>query len=294
MRDVGSLAYIRSMGRVVSLIQSVGRFFRNWVKPVGWRAACTWVGYRARLAMGFRVPAILKIWPRQAKHPVIARLGESSDILVFNQIFNLNGYASLQDISPSRLILDLGANVGYASAYFLSLFPSATVVAVEPDPGNFEVCRQNLVPYGNRARLVLGAAWPRRSRLALVRGNSEDGREWATQVRECRNRDEAATVEGWDIPSLLELAGAHEIDLLKVDIEGSELQLFEESSALWLPQVRNICIELHGSDCEQVFRHALRDFEYELTRSGELTVCRNLRRRSVSNLSQPPDKTRAV
>lgn len=283
MRDAGSLAYIRSMRQIGGLIPSLRRFFRNWVKSVGWRAACTWAIYRARMALGFPQPTILKIWPRQAKHPVIARMGESSDIWVFNQIFNCNGYAGLRDIQSPRLILDLGANVGYASAYFLSLFPSATVIAVEPDPGSFELCRQNLAPYGDRARLVLGASWPRRSQLVLLRGNAEDGREWATQVREARDQDEEATVQGWDVPSLLELAAADQIDLLKVDIEGSELQLFEASSASWLPHVRNICIEFHGNDCEQLFLHALRDFEYDLTRSGELSVCRNLRRKALSN-----------
>jgi hypothetical protein len=38
-----------------------------------------------------------------------------------------------------RLILGLGANVEYASAVFLNLFPRAFVLAVEPDPTNVEI-----------------------------------------------------------------------------------------------------------------------------------------------------------
>ena len=110
-----------------------------------------------------------------------------------------------------------------------------------------------------------------------------DGREWATQVRESNGREDDATVEGWDIPSLLELAGGREIDLLKVDIEGSELEIFDNNSSRWLPKVRNICIELHGPDCEKAFLRALGDFDYDLERAGELTICWNLRRKTSSS-----------
>ena len=126
------------------------RFFRNWVKPTGWRASFTWAAHRTKTILGLQQPSILKIKPRQANYPLFARLGDSSDISVFNEIFNFNGYASLRNLPSPRLIVDLGANVGYASAYFLSCFPTAKVVAVEPDPGTFELCCRNLVPYGDR------------------------------------------------------------------------------------------------------------------------------------------------
>ena len=139
---------------------------------------------------------------------------------VVNQIFVVNEYACVRNIPSPGLILDLGANVGYSSAYFLSCFPRATVVAVEPDPGNFELCRKNLAPYGDRAKVVLGAVWSKRCRLKLSRETFGDGREWATQVRESEGSDDEATVDGWDIPSLLHQVGGGHIDLLKVDIEG--------------------------------------------------------------------------
>jgi FkbM family methyltransferase len=251
-------------------------FFRNWVKPTGWRASLTWAAHRTKAILGFHRPSILKIKPRQANYPLFARLGDSSDISVFNEIFNFNGYASLRNLSSPRLIVDLGANVGYASSYFLSCFPTAKVVAVEPDPDSFELCCRNLVPYGDRAQVVQGAAWSRRCKLELAQG-AGDGREWATRVRESNGLGDDATVEGWDIPSLLERSGGREIDLLKVDIEGSELEIFDTNSSRWLPKVRNICIELHGPDCEKAFFCALGDFEYDRGRFGDLTVCRNLR-----------------
>lgn len=238
----------------------------------------TYTACRASNAFGFRKPGHASIQPRQAQHSLNIRLGGSSDLSVFAQIFKTEEYSCLlKHIHSPGFILDLGANVGYSSAYFLSCFPNARVMAVEPDPSNFSVCSQNLAAYGDRVQVVLGAAWSKRSQLVLSRGTFGDGREWATEVRERKSSSDDSTVEGWDIPSLMDLAGKQQIDLLKIDIEGSERDLFGANTSDWLPSVRNICIELHGEDCSKAFFGALKDYEYEVSHSDELTICTNLR-----------------
>lgn len=114
--------------------------------------------------------------------------------------------------------------------------------------------------------MVLGAVWSKCGKLVLSWGTFGDGREWATQVHESEGGNNEATVEAWDISALLQLGGG-----------------------CWLPKVRNICIELHGADCREVFLGALQRFEYNLEFSGELTICRNLRHKTTS--AQPvPDR----
>ena len=260
--------------------------FLSWGKLTGWRAAITWTALRIKIALGFEEPAILSIHPRYTKYPVLVRLGDSSDIDVFSQIFRFKEYACLKDIPSPRLILDLGANVGYSSAFFLSCFPLASVTAVEPDPASFEILRKNLAQYGERARLVRGAVWSRNGRLKLLRAAFGDRREWATQVIASPDPDDTGIVEGFDIPTLLGLSSAESIDLLKIDIERSELELFDSTYREWLPKVRNICIELHGDDCREAFMRALEGFDFELGSSGELTVCRNLRLRHPKKLAK--------
>lgn len=252
--------------------------FREWNSATGWRAASAWQAYRIGTWFGVYNPKALWLKPRQARHPVLLRLGDSSDIGVFHQIFTVDEYCPLRDIPSPRVILDLGANVGYASAYFLSCFPEASVVAVEPDPRNVTICKSNLDRYGKRATVVAGAIWSHRTKLALSQGNYRDGKEWATQVTE-RAQENGPTVDAWDISSLLALTNSAQVDLLKIDIERSEIELFRDNSREWLPRVRNICIELHGEDCEDAFFGALKDFDYEKSISGELTICRNLRLR---------------
>jgi len=200
-------------------------------------------------------------------------MGGSSDVDLFQSIFvngELDFWRSSVHDSP-QLILDLGANVGYASAVFLSLFPRAFVLAVEPDPTNIEICKRTLAPYGARAKVVEGAVWPTRGHLVLSCGTFGDGREWATQVRPA-DLGETATVTAWDIPGLLGMCSRNEIDILKIDIEGSEKALFAQNVGEWLPRVHNLCIETHGAECAQAVTSALAPFRYRVGQTGEYTL----------------------
>jgi FkbM family methyltransferase len=208
---------------------------------------------------------------------------------VFDQIFLFQEYSCLRDLKEPSLVLDLGANVGFSTAYFLSAFPKARIVAVEPDERNFGICKTNLSPYGNRALLLHGAVWSKPATLRLLKGTLGDGREWATQVDELVDEERTSMgVQAWDVGSLIDMSGGSTVDLLKVDIERAELSVFGESSGSWLHRVRNICIDLHGKDCEEVFFAALKDFDYELEHSGELTICRNLRPRKIPQTVRIP------
>ena len=257
-----------------------GRFktLRKYQRTLGLVAGARWSLLRSADFRGLLRKKTVQLHPRVLAHPVHVRMQGSSDQNVFEQIFVRRDFDVSGLLDPPQLIFDLGANVGYSAAVFLSLFPGARVLAVEPDPDNAELCSKNLTPYGDRARVVKGAVWHSRTSLVLSRGTFGDGREWATEVREVRG-GETGDVDAWDIPSLLALIGGTEIGLLKIDIEGSEAALFSCGTDRWLDRVRNLFVELHGPACEQAVIGALREYDYDCSRSGEYMVCLNLRRR---------------
>jgi FkbM family methyltransferase len=196
---------------------------------------------------------------------------------VFDQIFVDREYTCVLDLQDSSLVLDLGANVGFSSAFFLSVFPKSRVVAVEPDERNIPICRANLSRYGDRATLLHGAVWSKRAKVRVLKGAFRDGLEWTTQIAgPSQGEDDSMCVQAWDVGAIIEMAGGGIVDLLKIDIERSELSVFTNADTSWLRKVRNICIELHGEDCRQAFFAALNDYEYDLDYSGELTICRNM------------------
>jgi FkbM family methyltransferase len=209
------------------------------------------------------------IWvrSRHARHPLWCRHG-TSDVDVFGQIFVHREYRCLDHLTDASFVVDCGANVGFSAAYFLTRFPRAEVLGVEPDPGNFAAMERNLRPYGARARALRKAVWSSTTGLVLTEAPFGDSREWAVSVREA-HPGERPSVEAVDIASLI---GDRRVDVLKIDVEGAEREIFA-GDCPWLEQVDNIVIELHGPECELLFRRAVERRGYAMSRSDELVVC---------------------
>jgi FkbM family methyltransferase len=200
----------------------------------------------------------------------------TSDLGVFRQIFIDREYRCLDDVDDAQLIVDCGANVGYASAYFLARYPRACLIAVEPDAGNFSVLRSNLARYGQRTTLIQSGVWSAETGLVMSEEKFADGREWSYTVRPSRE-GETPSMRAVDIGGLLKNSGFERISILKMDIEGSEQEVFRTNYAPWLGKVDRLVIELHGAECEAALARALNDYRVELSRCEELTVCRFIR-----------------
>jgi len=233
---------------------------------------------RARYVLAALLGRRVVLRAPEAAVPLHARLA-TSDPHVFNQIFVEREYAAVADLRDVRLVVDCGANVGYASAWFASRYPDARVVAVEPDPANAAECRRNLAPFGERVAVHERGVWSHPAGLCLTRPHHRDGDAWAVQVREAAN-GETPQVNAVGIASLLDATGEAAIDLLKVDIERSERVVFAHNTAGWLPRTRNIVIEIHDDECRDAVFGALAGYDYTLLHSGELTIFRGLRPRA--------------
>jgi FkbM family methyltransferase len=262
------------------------RTLSRYLSTFGFFTGLRWYTIRWADSRGFLSRSTVTISVKRLQHPLTARTKGSSDLDVFDEIFVKGelGFLSRLKRQPSpRLVIDLGANVGCASAVFLNVFPDSFVLAVEPDPQNAAMCRSNLSPYKDRVHVVEGAVWYKSTPLVLSRGTFGDGREWATEVREAQP-GEHSDVVGLDMQSILRLCPAHtDIDLLKIDIEGSETTLFCADADEWLHCVRNICIEVHGSEGHLALLTALKNCEYEYFTYGQYTLCLDLKQKCAES-----------
>lgn len=222
----------------------------------------------------FRTGRLLPLYIKERKQPVWMRYG-TSDKNAFWQIFIQEQYACALACLPDHpLIVDCGANVGYTSLYFLSRYPNAQVIAVEPDPANFELCSKNLAQYEDRVTLVQSAIWARAQTLELV--SQQLGNEWGIRV----TPSAVGAVQSVTMPQLLTRSGRYNIDLLKIDIEGAEAFVFADDCD-WLENVKALAIELHGPRPAKIFWKALRRFDYAASKHGELTLCERIRAKAV-------------
>lgn len=163
-----------------------------------------------------------------------------SDIRILWQVF---GARDLEDLAvdPPRLIIDGGANVGYTSAFFAHRFPQAKVIAVEPDPGNCSLLRDNCQWFPN-VRLIQGGLWTSNTSLTI---ENPEANSWAFRVREAAP-GAPGSVPGVTVSDILRQEAEKTVDILKLDVEGAEEALFSAENSDWLECVRVICVECHG------------------------------------------------
>ena len=198
---------------------------------------------------------------------------DDSDIRVFKQIFVDNEYDSLNLPETANTIVDLGANIGLSALFFLKKYPNAHIIAVEPDTVNFEFMKRNLEDYSNHVALLQAAIWPSDGVVSFVEHDESNEGLGAWGYRtETLTEGAEASVSAISIPTLMNQFSMDFIDILKVDIEGAEYELFEKDYESWLDKVGLIIIETHDRfkpNSEAMVRNALNGRFTELPQKGE-------------------------
>lgn len=214
-------------------------------------------------------------WKAQIK----TRKWPSSDLSVFRQVFHDLEYKTLVETfthyfsaNAQLNIIDAGSNIGLTSLYLSRFFPNARFVCIEPDAGNFDVLSFNLQENRVEQFTPLRAGlWSRNTGLELVRDFS-DGKDWFIRVQETQRPD---GLEGFSVQHLVTQFGIDKIDILKIDIGGSEKEIFagSHSDVSFLDITKCIAIEIHDEfDCRDAVYEKLATHGFTYFESGKLTI----------------------
>jgi FkbM family methyltransferase len=220
-------------------------------------------------------PRELAIVPPQSNHRVYLRI-DTSDFCAYRDvlIFKSKSYdPSIPDFSPSTIV-DAGAHIGMTSILFALRYPRARIIAIEPESSNFAALVKNTAPY-KKITPIQAALWREDGEVTL--GPSDAHPKGAFQIVENGRR----RVRALKMDTLMRETGTASIDLLKVDIEGAEIEVFE--SCPWIRNVRVIAIELHDRvrpGCSSVVKSASIDLHCD--QQGEVTFL-------YRQLAQPND-----
>ena len=197
-------------------------------------------------------------------HDLIIRM-PSSDSWVFKQVFIDEEYKFKTEITPS-VIVDAGANVGYASIYFSHLFPNAKILALEPEIKNYSLLCENVAKYKNIIP-IQGALWSENTQINIC---DEGLGEWGFMTFSTENSGKKIEhlVEAYTVDSIIKKYDLEKIDILKIDIEGAEREVFENTDC-WINDVDSLIVELHDrmkDGCSRNFYNNTPGFKYEWVR----------------------------
>jgi FkbM family methyltransferase len=269
----------------------------RWMRELHWRAGQSWEKLlRYIICFGAIRGSFLFLigiaWPRANgrlisvvvpgfPHRVFVRLG-TTDVVVFNDIYRGGEYDWNFSVPP-KTIVDAGAYTGLSTVFFATRYPEAKIIAIEPDRKNFELLALNTTKMPN-VHTIRAALWAESGTVSLrdpgdgawsfrlaesdqfIRGNGSEGTDRATM-----------SVTAVTLTDVMRDHGLEKIDLLKLDIEGCEKEIFENSDP-WIENVQAICLELHDrfkAGCSRAFYKAVDDFPIELRRGEDVLVTRD-------------------
>jgi FkbM family methyltransferase len=165
-------------------------------------------------------------------------VSDRSELLVLKDVFVDGSYDELALPQEAQTILDLGANAGLASRFFRSRYPAALIIAYEPSASTAALARRNMtgdLRFDLNVAAVAGAT-------GIVSLRENPGDSWSTSISTPGDGRDVVRAESLD-----SVVRRHApIDILKIDIEGSEYEAFE--SCRVLHEVNLIVGEIHASE----------------------------------------------
>ena len=206
---------------------------RIYHRPLGIRGVGAICSYRL-----FGWPRELAVMPAGIRNPVYVRI-RTTDVSIYHEVLLCGQYALDFPYSP-KTIVDAGANIGMASLYFANKYPDARIIAVEPEGSNFAMLALNVALYPNILP-VRAALWNRDGKIGVNTPGSIENP--LSKVGFVVREDQGVPVRAMTMRTLMREMGLRSIDILKIDIEGAEKEVFETCD--WMDAVNCLMIELH-------------------------------------------------
>ncbi|SRR5581483_8767932 len=137
------------------------------------------------------------------------------------------------------LVVDAGANIGASAVYFTANMPHAQVIAIEPEPDNFDLLAKNVE--GLSVQPLRAAISSSPGRATVV----DPGRgHWGYRTR----ADDGSHPDSVPRITVNDIYASQPADvfpfIVKVDIEGGEMDLFSANTE-WVERTPVIMVELH-------------------------------------------------
>lgn len=223
---------------------------------------------------GIKLYAQVKIkpsgWLKSSRYKTAFYLRPSTtDYYTFDQVFLRDQYNFKLPFVPTTII-DAGANIGLAAVYFAHKFPQASIVAIEPSSSNYDVVKKNVANFP-LVKPICSGLWNKDAYLEIIDTSLNEN---AFMVQET-TADNPNALKAICIDTILRDNKWQRIDILKMDIEGSEKEVFEFGYENWLPKTKVLIVEVHDNmrkGASKALFAAISKYDFEMFISDENLV----------------------
>ncbi len=179
--------------------------------------------------------------------------------LVFKEIFMTDVYeidTLVQQLPEKPVIIDIGANVGFFGIQLLSKIETGTIYAYEPMPANVEMLRETMNRNPRLAkcltihqRAVTGKPVETVDLFAEAEGDSQVVASVFSGFND--NNTHRLTVPAITLGDIIRQNNLQQIDLLKLDCEGSEYDIIYNTDPALIQRITRMAVEVHDLDTKQ-------------------------------------------
>jgi FkbM family methyltransferase len=193
----------------------------------------------------------------------------TKDYATFEEVFIHKIYDVELPFAP-KTIIDAGSNIGLASLFFKWKYPDAKIVSFEIEDNNFELLQKNVAAYKD-IKPVRKGIYSKNCFLTI----HDPYKATNSYVVEETTQPVPGCIESVTVDAVLKENNWQMLDLLKMDIEGAEKEVFESDVAAWLPKTKAMMIEFHDrmrKGCAKAIFEAIRNYDFELITATDGTL----------------------
>ncbi|WP_161487286.1 FkbM family methyltransferase [Butyrivibrio hungatei] len=243
------------------------------------------IGY-IKLLNRLKVKKIIGVNIKSINKTIYVR-SNTSDVGLLKDFFWNNTYGgenqyeidfSNYNLGDVNTIIDAGANIGLFSVKFSAKYPDARFFCIEPEDSNFEMLKKNTEKIN--AKCIKAGVWYKDCKLNVATTPLSSGNVGFI----VEESDDGNGIEGTSIPSIMINNCINEIDILKMDIEGSEFNIFQHVNLVeWIKKIKVLIIEVHDFYHEggsEEIKNIMTSMGFELIKCNEdlVFISRELRK----------------